>query len=64
MPYLLAFIAVVGVEVAGVDSFAEGFEGGKLVPDASFCEGCAEARFVAFDCEAQDVVFVCCDARL
>jgi hypothetical protein len=52
VPYFLPFIAVVGVKVAGVDGFAEGFEGGELVPDASFCERRAEARFVAFDCEA------------
>lgn len=64
MPYLLPFIAIVGVEVAGVYGFAERFECGELVPHAGFCERCAEARFVALDCEAQDVVFVCGDAGL
>lgn len=60
MSYLLSLV-IVGVEIAGVDRETESVERGEPVADAGLCEFGAQARFVSFDCEAQDVVFVCCD---
>ena len=64
MPYLLPFIAVVRLKIASVYSFAEGFECGEFVTYARLGELGAEARFMTFDREAQDMVFVRCDAGL
>lgn len=60
-PLPLAFI--ISLEVACIDSGAKRRERGKLVLDAGFGQRSREARFVALDGEAEDVVFVRGDAR-
>lgn len=57
-----ALVIIVGVEVAGVDRFAKCFERGKSVFYLQPPELRSQARLVPFDCESEDMVFVCCDA--
>jgi hypothetical protein len=57
-----ALVIIVGVEVAGVDRFAECFERRESVLYLRPPELRRQARFVPFDCESEDMVFVRCDA--
>ena len=62
MPALLSLVAIIRIEVTGIDRFSERFERRKSVSYARLCEFSAESRFVSADREAENVVLMRCNA--